>query len=167
VIETAECWNLALQNKNGPSVLALSRQTLPQLRHDGAMLSAKGGYRLAAAEAGRKVVLVATGSEVGLAMDVRAALEEQGIGADVVSMVSTELFDAQPSAYRAEVLPADALKVSIEAGVTYGWERYTGLDGINIGIDSFGASAPAKDLFRHFGFTVEAIVPKIIDRLAS
>jgi transketolase len=167
LIETAECWNLALQNKNGPSVLALSRQTLPQLRHDGAMLSAKGGYRLAAAEAGRKVVLVATGSEVGLAMDVRAALEEQGIGADVVSMVSTELFDAQPSAYRAEVLPADALKVSIEAGVTYGWERYTGLDGINIGIDSFGASAPAKDLFRHFGFTVEAIVPKIIDRLAS
>ena len=167
VIETAECWNLALQNANGPTVLALSRQTLPQLRHDGQMLSAKGGYRLAAAEAARKVVLVATGSEVGLAMEVRAALEEQGIGADVVSMVSTELFDAQPAGYRTDILPVDALKVSIEAGVTYGWERYTGLDGINIGINSFGASAPARDLFLHFGFTVEAIVPKIIEKLAS
>jgi transketolase len=171
VIETAECWNLALQNKTGPSVLALSRQTLPQLRHanglGGQMLSARGGYCLAAAEAERKVVLVATGSEVGLAMDVRAALEEQGIGADVVSMVSTELFDAQDDAYRAEILPPDTLKVSIEAGTTFGWERYTGTDGINVGLDTFGASAPAEDLFRHFGFTVEAIVTKITARLAA
>ena len=164
IIETAEAWNLALQQQ-GPSILALSRQNLPQLRHEGEMLSAKGGYRLAAAEAKRQVVLIATGSEVELAMNVRAALEEQGIGADVVSMACTELFDEQDKAYRADILPADALKVSIEAGTTFGWERYTGTDGVNIGLDRFGASAPAEVLYPHFGFSVEAIVPKITAKL--
>ena len=166
IIETAEAWNLALQQE-GPSILALSRQNLPQLRHEGEMLSAKGGYRLAAAEADRKVVLIATGSEVELAMNVRAALEEQGVGADVVSMASTELFDEQDKAYRADILPADALKVSIEAGTTFGWERYTGTDGVNIGLDRFGASAPAEVLFPHFGFSVDAIVPKIVEKLKA
>ncbi|HEX7709733.1 MAG TPA: transketolase [Sphingomonadaceae bacterium] len=166
IIETAEAWNLALQQE-GPSILALSRQNLPQLRHEGEMLSAKGGYRLAAAEADRKVVLIATGSEVELAMNVRAALEEQGVGADVVSMACTELFDEQDKAYRADILPADALKVSIEAGTTFGWERYTGTDGVNIGLDRFGASAPAEVLFPHFGFSVDAIVPKIVEKLKA
>ncbi len=166
VIETAECWMLALQSRETPSVLALTRQNLPQLRSSGEMLSAKGGYRLRAAQAARKVVLVATGSEVALAVDVAAALEGQGIGADVVSMPCTELFDAQDAGYRADVLPRDALKVSIEAGVTMGWERYVGSDGLTIGIDSFGASAPAEQLFPHFGFSVDAIVPKILPRLA-
>lgn len=164
IIETAECWNIALQSPNTPSVLALTRQNLPQVRNSGDMLSAKGAYRLKGAEAARKVVLVASGSEVELALNVAQALEGAGIGADVVSMPCWELFDAQPEAYRADVLPADVLKVSIEAGVTLGWQKYVG-DGLTIGIDSFGASAPAEQLFAHFGFSVEAIVPKITAKL--
>lgn len=165
VIETAECWNIALQSEGTPSVLALTRQNLPQLRSEGGMLSAKGAYRLRPATAARKVVLVATGSEVELACAVQEALEAQGIGADVVSMPCMELFDAQDAAYKADLLPADTLLVSIEAGVTWGWQKYV-RDGLTIGIDSFGASAPAEVLFPHFGFSVEAIVPKIHARLA-
>jgi len=164
VIETAECWALALESSGTPSVLALSRQNLPQLRSEGGMRSAKGAYTLKAAEAARKVVLVATGSEVEIAFACAAALEADGIGADVVSMPCAELFDAQDAAYRAEVLPADVLKVSIEAGVTLGWQKYVG-DGITVGIDSFGASAPADQLYTHFGLSVEAIVPQIKARL--
>jgi len=174
VIETAECWALALETTGTPSVLALSRQNLPQLRGAGdagwtgaANRSAKGGYRLKAADAARKVVLVATGSEVAIAVDVAKQLEAQGIGADVVSMPSTELFDAQTAAYKADILPRDALIVSVEAGVTHGWERYTGLDGLNIGIDRFGASAPAEALYDYFGLTVEKIVPRILEKLAN
>ena len=165
-VETAEAWALSLARKDGPAVLALSRQNLPAVRFDASEnLSARGGYRLKPAEAARKVVLVATGSEVALALDVARALEAQGIGADVVSMPCTELFDAQSAAYRADILPRDALIVSIEAGVTLGWERYTGIDGLNIGLNRFGASAPAEDLFDYFGFTVEKIVPQINAKL--
>jgi transketolase len=166
VIETAECWALALESAGTPSVLALSRQNLPQLRAEGGMLSAKGAYRLKAAGATRQVVLVATGSEVEIAMATAAALEADGIGADVVSMPCAELFDAQDAAYRAEVLPADVLKVSVEAGVTWGWQKYVG-DGLTIGIDRFGASAPADELYKYFGLSVEAIVPQIKARLGS
>lgn len=167
-VETAECWDLALKNSKGPTLLALSRQNLPQLRNDvSENQSAKGGYRLRAASAARKVVLIATGSEVELAMKVADALEAAGQGADVVSMPSWERFDAQADGYRAELLPVDVLKVSIEAGVTLGWQRYTGNDGINIGIDSFGASAPAEALFDHFGFSVESIVNKIQAKLKA
>ncbi len=172
VIETAECWALALTTPETPSVLCLTRQNLPQLRGKGDEnwsqannRCAKGGYRLRDASAARKVVIVATGSEVELAMTCADELEAQGIGADVVSMPCAELFDAQPEAYKADVLPTDALIVSIEAGSTLGWERYTGRSGINIGIDTFGASAPAEDLFAHFGFTAEAIVPQILNKL--
>ncbi|MEQ1640685.1 MAG: transketolase [Novosphingobium sp.] len=165
-IETAESWALALKNHNRPSVLALTRQNLPALRTDADMKSALGGYRLKAATAARQVVLVATGSEVSLACDVAASLEAKGIGTDVVSMPCTELFDEQGADYRADVLPADVLKVSIEAGVTLGWQKYVGT-GITIGIDTFGASGPADQLFKHFGFSVEAIVPKIEARLAA
>ena len=174
VIETAECWALSLETSGTPSVLALSRQNLPQLRGAGdegwtraSNRSAKGGYRLKAADAARKVVLVATGSEVEIAVNVAKSLEGQGIGADVVSMPCTELFDAQTAAYKADILPRDALIVSIEAGVTMGWERYTGLDGINIGIDRFGASAPANALYDYFGLTVDKIVPRILEKLAN
>ncbi|WP_260922828.1 transketolase [Novosphingobium sp. 9] len=170
VIETAECWMLALQSESTPSVLALTRQNLPQLRKTGGMLSAKGAYTLKAAEAARKVILIATGSEVELAVNVREALEAQGIGADVVSMPSMELFAAQDEAYQAEILPNDPaiLKVSIEAGTTMGWQRFTGASlggGLNIGLDRFGASAPAGELFKRFGFSVEAIVPQILNKL--
>ena len=171
-IETAECWALALSTSKTPSVLCLSRQGLPQLRGEGdeawstlSNRSAKGAYRLKSASADRKVVLVATGSEVALAADVASALEGQGIGADVVSMPCAELLNAQPDAYRADLFPSDCLKVSIEAGSTLGWERYTGTDGINIGLDRFGASAPAGELFAKFGFTAEAIVPQILNKL--
>jgi transketolase len=163
-IETAESWALALKQANRPSVLALTRQNLPPLREDAEMKTVRGAYRLKAAGAARQVVLVATGSEVALAMDVAAALEAEGIGADVVSMPCAELFDEQDAAYRGEVLPAGVLKVSIEAGVTLGWQKYVG-DGVTIGIDRFGASAPADQLFKHFGFSVEAIVPQITARL--
>ncbi len=165
-VETAEAWELAIRATDTPSLLVLSRQNLPQMRTEqSANLTALGGYRIRAATAERKVVLLATGSEVSLAADVAAALEAQGIGADVVSMPCWELFDAQDSAYRAELLPADALKVSIEAGVTLGWQKYVG-DGLTIGIDSFGASAPADVLFDHFGLTEAKITPRILARLA-
>ncbi|MEA3262062.1 MAG: transketolase [Pseudomonadota bacterium] len=165
-IETAEAWALALKQDSRPSVLALTRQNLPPLRTEAEMKSARGAYRLKAAAAARQVVLVATGSEVSLAMDVAAALEGKGIGADVVSMPCAELFDEQDAAYRADLFPAGTLKVSIEAGVTLGWQKYVG-DGLTIGIDTFGASGPADQLFKHFGFSVEAIVPKIEARLAA
>ena len=166
-VETAECWKLALEQRDRPTVLALSRQGLPQMRLEASAenLSGRGGYRLQSAQAERKVVLIATGSEVHLAAECAAQLEAQGIGADVVSMVCTELFDEQSDAYKDDVIPAGALKVSIEAGTTFGWERYTGLKGLNIGIDRFGASAPAGDLFAKFGFTAEAIVPQILNKL--
>ncbi len=164
-VETAECWALALGDRETPAVLALTRQNLPQLRAEAGMLSAKGAYRLRAAGAPRKVVLVATGSEVALACNVAAALEAQGMGADVVSMPCMELFATQDESYRRDLLPADALKVSIEAGSTLGWERYVGTDGLTIGLDRFGASAPAEQLFAKFGFTVDAIVPQIINKL--
>jgi transketolase len=167
IIETAECWHLALTNAHKPSVLALSRQNLPQLRDGGDMLSGKGAYRLKAAGAARKVAIVATGSEVELAVKVREALEAEGIGTDVVSMPSMSRFLAQDAGYKAALLPAGVLKVSIEAGVTLGWERIVGTDGLIIGLDEFGASAPAEALFAHYGFSAEAIVPKIKAKLSS
>jgi transketolase len=164
-IETAECWQIALSTPTTPSVLALSRQNLPQLRLEaGENRSAKGGYRLVAATAARKVVLIATGSEVEIAVNTAKALEAQGVGADVVSMPCCELFDAQSAEYRAEVLPADVLKVSIEAGVTHGWQKYV-CGGLTIGIDGFGASAPADILYDHYGLTAEKIVPQVLARI--
>ena len=163
-VETAECWELALQKKDGPSLLALTRQNLPPLRMKALdeNLCAKGAYRLRAAVKGRRVVLLATGSEVSLAIEVAEALEEHAIGSDVVSMPCWERFEAQDEAWRAELLPPGALIVSIEAAATFGWERYASL---NIGLDRFGASAPAEQLFDRFGFTVEAIVPRILNAL--
>ena len=166
-IETAECWALAIKRSDGPSTLALTRQGLPPLRNDVSVnLCEKGGYRLKAAEAEKRVVLVATGSEVSLAMDIAAQLEAAGHGADVVSMPCTELFDAQSADYRNELLGGEGiLRVSIEAGTTFGWERYTGLDGLRFGIDRFGASATIKDLYAHFGLTVDAITPQILEKI--
>jgi transketolase len=168
-VETAECWALSLERRDGPSLLALTRQNLPQLRTEAGPenLCARGAYRLRTATAERRVVLIGTGSEVEVAVAVADALEEQGIGADIISMPCWSLFNAQDAAYRADVLPRDRLKVSIEAGTTLGWERYVGPDGLSIGLDRFGASAPAEDLFRRFGFTAEAIVPQVLAALQS
>jgi transketolase len=166
-VETAECWLLALQRTEGPSMLCLTRQDLPQLRLGRSdNLSARGAYRLRGAKAPRRVILLATGSEVPLAVETADRLEEQNIGADVVSMPCWSRFDAQDQSYRRDLLPDDgSLRVSIEAGSTLGWERYTGSDGLRIGLDRFGASAPAEDVFSHFGFTAEAIVSRIIAAL--
>ena len=165
-VETAECWAAALADDR-PSLLALSRQNLKPMRTEAEAenLSAKGAYRLRAAQAPRKVILIATGSEVEIAADVAEALEARGIGTDLVSMPSTDRFDVQDDAYREDILPdvssREILRVSIEAGTTIGWERYTGLHGLRIGIDRFGASAPAEDLYEYFGITPEKITERV------
>jgi transketolase len=167
-VETAECWALALQSEE-PSILALTRQNLRPVRTEPSSenLSARGGYRLKAAENTRKVIFIATGSEVEIALDAAARLEEQGIGADVVSMPCTERFDTQPQNYREDVLPdvsnREILRVSIEAGTTFGWERYTGLHGLRIGIDRFGVSAPAPDAYAFFGLTADKVATRVTD----
>jgi len=165
-VETAECWALALQH-DGPSVLALTRQNLKPLRTkaESENLCQKGAYRLKAATGARKAILIATGSEVEIALAVADRLEAQGIGADVVSMPNTDRFDAQPQAYRDDILPdvsdREILRVSIEAGATFGWERYTGRHGLRIGIDRFGVSAPAPDSYDFFGLTPDKIAARV------
>jgi len=167
-VETAECWALALASDE-PSVLALTRQNVPLVRTEASSdnLCARGGYRLKPARQPRKVILMATGSEVQLALEASKILEGQGVGTDVVSMPCTERFDAQSADYREDILPdvsnREILRVSIEAGTTFGWERYTGLHGLRIGIDRFGVSAPAKDAFEYFGFTPEAVAQRVTE----
>jgi transketolase len=167
-IETAECWALALES-DGPSILALTRQNIGPVRTapESENLCARGAYRLKPAREVRKVILIATGSEVDLALAVSKNLEGKGIGTDVVSMPCTERFDAQPQEYREDILPdvsnREILRVSIEAGSTVGWERYTGLHGLRIGIDRFGVSAPAKDAYAFFGLTPDAITERVLD----
>ncbi|WP_166041224.1 transketolase [Sphingosinicella sp. YJ22] len=169
-IETAQCWELALRRKDGPSLLALTRQNLPQVVTDAQEnLCARGAYRLRAATGERRVVLLATGSEVEIALAVADRLEAAGHGADVVSMPCWELFEEQDAAYRADLLPDlpldRLLRVSIEAGATFGWERYTLNGGMRFGLDRFGASGPADQLYHKFGLTAEAIAPQVIARL--
>jgi transketolase len=165
-VETAECWALAL-GSDKPSILALTRQNLPPIRTEAAdeNLCARGAYRVKSADADRKVIFIATGSEVELALRARERLEAEGIGADVVSMPCTERFDAQSADYREDILPdvsnRQILRVSVEAGTTFGWERYTGLHGLRIGIDRFGVSSPAKDAFDYFGFTPDKIAERV------
>jgi len=169
-VETAECWALALATKE-PSVLALTRQNLRAVRTEAAdgNLCARGAYRLKAAGNTRKVIILATGSEVEIALDAAERLEGQGIGTDVISMPSTERFDAQPADYREDILPdvsnREILRVSIEAGTTFGWERYTGLHGLRIGIDRFGVSAPAKDAYEFFGLTPDAVAERVLGHM--
>lgn len=166
-METAECWELALRRADGPSLLALSRQNLPTLRTDTAEnRSARGGYVLAEADGARQATLIATGSEVSLAMTARDALQAAGIATAVVSLPCWELFAAQDDAYRASVL-GSAPRFGIEAAVGFGWERWLGADGVFIGMAGFGASAPADDLFRHFGITPEAVMEAVRKRLGD
>ncbi len=164
-VETAECWKLAIAHDKGPSVLALSRQGTPTLRKEAKDRSAKGGYVLQGDAADAKVVLIATGTEVALAVEARKQLQAENISVAVVSMPCAELFDTQDAEYRASVLPAGAVKVAVEAASTYGWERYVGMDGAIVGMNSFGASAPADELYEHFGITVGAIVDAAKARL--
>jgi transketolase len=169
-VETAECWALALAS-DGPSILALTRQNLTPVRTKSASenLCARGAYRLKAAENARKVILIATGSEVEIALAAAAKLEAGGVGADVVSMPCTERFDTQSADYHEDILPdvsnREILRVSIEAGTTFGWERYTGLHGLRIGIDRFGVSAPAKDAYEFFGLTLDAVAARVLEQM--
>jgi transketolase len=168
LVEVAECWELAFSQKATPSVMALSRQNLAAVRltHTNTNLSAKGAYVLAEATGKRQVILIATGSEVEIALKAREMLEAQGIGTRVVSMPSMELFAAQDEAYRRKVLPAGPVRVAIEAGVRMGWDRWLlGERGRDtkadfVGMSSFGASAPYDRLYKEFGITAEATVEK-------
>ena len=157
--ETVEAWRSALRHTTGPVGLALTRQKLPVLDPAKAKGAARGAYILEEASAAPRLILLATGSEVHLAVAARAELEAGGVPTRVVSMPSWELFGQQPAAYRAEVLPAAVTaRVSVEAGVTFGWERWIGDQGASVGLDHFGASAPAEVLFEKFGFTVANVV---------
>jgi transketolase len=158
IIETAECWELALKDRDTPSVLALSRQSLPMLREDPTdqNLSARGAYLLRAPDGPRDVTLIATGSEVEIAVAAAELLAGSGVAAAVVSMPCWELFEAQDPAWRAELL-GRAPRVAVEAAARHGWDRWIGETGAFVGMTGFGASAPAADLYPHFGITAEAV----------
>jgi transketolase len=161
-VEAAECWELALRNDTGPSTLALTRQKVKSARsvHTDENLCSKGGYVLSDAD-GAKAVLIATGSEVEIAMEAQAALAEKGVPVRVVSMPSMDLFEQQSANYQAETLGGKLPKVAVEAGVRFGWDRWIGHDGGFVGMSSFGASAPYQDLYQHFGITAEAVVAAV------
>jgi transketolase len=166
-LETAECWELAVQRHDGPSLLVLTRQALPALRFDASEnLSARGGYVLAEADGPRQATLIATGSEVSLAMEARATLAAEGIQTAVVSLPCWDLFETQDAEYRAAVL-GTAFRVGIEAAGGFGWDRWLGPDGVFIGMTGFGASAPANVLYKYFGITAEAAVAAVRKRLGK
>ena len=159
--ETAEAWKAAVARRDGPTVLVFTRQGLPVLDRteyapaDGLQ---RGGYVLWEPPAGPQAILIATGSEVSIALEAAKLLEDRGVAARVVSLPSWELFDAQPAGYRESVLPRGVTaRVSVEAATTLGWERYVGLDGASVGVDRFGASAPYKRIYEELGLTPEHV----------
>lgn len=158
-VESAVAWQAGVERQEGPTTLIFSRQNLPFVPRSAAQIAAirQGGYVVKDAE-GAQAVLIATGSELELALNAQVQLAEQGIAVRVVSMPSTNVFDRQEAAYRAAVLPKGLPRVAIEAGVSDGWYKYVGLEGAVVGLDHFGESAPAKKLFEAFGFTVENVV---------
>ena len=159
-VEVAECWQIALEHKSTPSVLALTRQNLPTLRREYAdeNTCARGAYELQAASGEAQVSIYASGSEVEIACAAHAALEGEGIAARVVSVPSFELFAGQSAKYRKAVIGDAPVRIAVEAAVSQGWERFIGEDGVFIGMNGFGASGPYEELYRHFGITPEAIV---------
>jgi transketolase len=164
-VETAECWQLALERTDGPSVLALTRQTLPQVRRgteDGVNRSAVGAYELSPADGKARATIFASGSEVEIALDAQRLLKEQSFAVRVVSVPSLDLFLAQPENVRSRVIGDAPLKVAVEAAVRFGWDALIGPDGIFVGMRGFGASAPYKDLYRHFGITAEAVAERVL-----
>jgi transketolase len=163
-VETAECWQLALERTDGPSVLALTRQGLPQVRKDaaGGNLSAAGAYELSPADGKARATLFASGSEVEIALAAQKLLQEQSFAVRVVSVPSLDLFLAQPESVRARIIGGAPVKVAVEAAVRFGWDALIGPDGIFVGMQGFGASAPYKDLYRHFGITAEAVAERVL-----
>ncbi len=162
-METIVAWTAAIERADGPSSLCLSRQNLPFVKRDAQTLAniRRGGYVISDCSGQPAAVLIATGSEIDLAMKAQLKLAEQGINTRVVSMPSTNVFDRQDQAYRESVLPRGSKRVAIEAGVTDGWHKYVGLEGAVVGLDRFGESAPAGVLFKEFGFTVEHVVATV------
>jgi transketolase len=167
-VETAECWEIAITSRNTPSLLCLTRQNLPLLRteHTTENRCAKGGYVLSDVKEA-KVTLIATGSEVSLAIEAQKRLAAENIAAKVVSLPCTELFDAQSESYRKAVLGENTVRIAIEAASGYGWEKYTGERGGFIGMHGFGASGPAPELYKHFGITAEAVVKMAKEKLKA
>lgn len=163
-VETLECWDIALRSRTSPSLLALSRQGVPQLRNESGdeNLSAKGAYVLRRFGAGRDLTLIATGTEVEMAVNAAERLDKQGMSVVVVSMPCWELFDTQSESYRDEVL-GSAPRIAIEAAAKFGWTRYVASEADVIGMDGFGASGPADQLYGHFGISEEAIVTRAIE----
>ena len=161
-VETAVAWKNAIQSKDHPSALVFSRQGLAHQKRTAQQIADinKGGYILRDSDGAPAVILIATGSELGLAMEAADKLSETGVAARVVSMPCTERFDAQDAAYREAVLPAGVKRVAVEAGITDFWYKYVGLDGDVLGMTGFGESAPAGDLYQHFGITAEALVER-------
>ncbi|MEO6562780.1 MAG: transketolase [Nitrosospira sp.] len=163
-VESTVAWARAIERKEGPSILIFSRQNLPFQKRDATTIKQidKGGYILSEAAGGKpQAIIIATGSEVGLAIMAQKALAEAGIHVRVVSMPCTSLFDRQDPAYRDSVLPRGIGRVAVEAGITDYWRKYVGLEGAVVGMDTFGESAPASDLFKHFGFTVENVIKAV------
>jgi transketolase len=167
MVETVECWQLALENEDRPSVLALTRQNLPQLSQNflDSNRCAAGAYELAAANGAAKVSIFATGSEVAIAIEAKKLLEAKGISARVVSIPCFELFMEAPQDKRRALIGDAPVKIGVEAAVRMGWDAVIGADGIFIGMDSFGASAPFKELYKQFGITAEAIAEAALTKL--
>ncbi|MDP5008893.1 MAG: transketolase, partial [Glaciimonas sp.] len=166
-VESAVAWGYSVKRHDGPSTLIFSRQNLPFQERTAAQIAdiARGAYVLKDA-ANAQAVIIATGSEIELAVKAADALAAEGIAVRVVSMPCTDVFDRQDAAYKASVLPKGLPRTAIEAGVTATWHQYVGLEGAVVGIDTFGESAPAGVLFKHFGFTVENVVAKVKATLA-
>jgi transketolase len=163
-VETAVAWKLALERKGGPTSLILSRQNLPHMSRNAGQIAAiaRGGYVLRDCEGAPEAIIIATGSEVELAIGAYDVLTTQGRKVRVVSMPSTDTFDAQDGTYRDSVLPAACTaRVAVEAGVTAFWHKYVGLNGKVIGIDTFGESAPAPQVYKHLGVTSEAVLTAV------
>jgi transketolase len=165
-VETAECWQLALERTEGPTVLALTRQNLPQIRKaagDGGNLCAAGAYEISPSRDGRaKATIFASGSEVEVALGAQTILTERGMAARVVSVPSLELFLSQPADVRRRIVGDAPVRVAVEAAVRFGWDALIGPDGVFVGMHGFGASAPYKDLYRHFGITPEAVAEQVL-----
>ena len=168
-VETLECWQLALESRDAPSILALTRQNLPQLRKafDEENRCAAGGYEISAADGQANVSLFATGSEVAIAVEAQKLLKERGVAARVVSVPCFELLFAADAATRRAVIGEAKVNVAVEAAVRQGWDAIIGTDGMFVGMDGFGASAPYKDLYRHFGITPEKVAAAALSKLGS
>jgi transketolase len=162
-VESALAWINAVERRDGPTALVFSRQNLPFQKRDARALAgiARGAYVLADCAGAPQALILATGSEVQLALGAQARLAEEGVRVRVVSMPSTSVFDRQDAAYRESILPRGLPRVAVEAGVSDYWRKYVGLDGAVVGIDRYGESAPGPELFKYFGFTADKVVDAV------